>query len=328
MLSYILRRLGYTVVMVVVVSFVSFIIIDLPPGDALTQELARLQALGDRSAEETVAALRVRYGMDQPLLTRYWIWATHFVQGDFGQYFIYQRPVAELLGERFYLTLTLALATLLLTWMVAIPIGVYSAVKQYSLGDQIFTTISFIGLGTPGFLLALVVLFVAVVILNQDVIGLFSRDFQDAPWSLAKVWDLLKHLWVPALIACVTTSASFMRIMRGNLLETLGQPFVEAARARGLKNSTVIWKHAVRVAINPLIVILGSEQLPTIIAGNALIEWVLNLPTIGPLYINALIRQEMYMAGTVLVFFVLTIMIGSLLADLTLAALDPRIRLG
>ncbi len=328
MLSYILRRLGYAVVMVVVVSFVSFIIIDLPPGDALTQELARLQALGDRSAEQTVDALRVRYGMDQPLLTRYWIWATHFVQGDFGQYFTYQRPVSELLGERFYLTLILALATLLLTWMVAVPIGVYSAVKQYSLGDQIFTTISFIGLGTPGFLLAPVVLFVAVVILNQDVIGLFSAPFQDAPWSLAKVWDLLKHLWVPALIACVTTSASFMRIMRGNLLETLGQPFVEAARARGLKNSTVIWKHAVRVAINPLIVILGSEQLPTIIAGNALIEWVLNLPTIGPLYINALIRQEMYMAGTVLVFFVLTIMVGSLLADLTLAALDPRIRLG
>ncbi len=327
MLSYILRRLGYTLIMVVLVSFVSFIIIELPPGDALTQELARLQALGDKSAEESVNTLRVRYGMDQPLLTRYWIWATHFVQGDFGQYFLYRRPVSELIGERFYLTVILALATLVLTWMVAIPIGVYSAVKQYSLGDQIFTTISFIGLGTPGFLLALVVLFVAVVILNQDVIGLFSREFQDAPWSLAKVWDLLKHLWVPALIACVTNTASFMRIMRGNLLEMLGQPFVEAARARGLKNRTVIWKHAVRVAINPLIVILGSEQFPTIIAGNALIEWVLNLPTIGPLYINALIRQEMYMAGTVLVFLVMTIMIGSLLADLALAALDPRIRL-
>ncbi len=327
MLAYIVRRLGYAALMVVLVSFVSFIIIELPPGDALTQELQRLQALGDRSAEERVEKLRVRYAMDKPLLTRYWIWATNFVQGDFGHYFYYDRPVSELIGERLSLTITLVLATIALTWLVAIPIGVYSAVNQYSIGDQIFTTISFLGLGTPGFLLALIILFVSVVILDQDAVGLFSSEFRDAAWSLAKVWDLLKHLWVPALIACVTRAARLMRIMRGNLLETLGQPFVEAARARGLKNRSVTWKHAVRVAINPLIVILGTEEIHATIGSNMLVAWVLNLPTLGPLFMNALIRQEMYMAGTVLVFIVMTIMIGSLLADLTLAALDPRIRL-
>ncbi len=327
MLSYIMRRLGYALVMVVLVSFVSFLIIELPPGDFLTQKLAELQARGDRSAENRVAEYRARYGLDQPLLTRYWIWSTHFITGDFGESFKYERPVSELIGERLTMTVLLAVATLILTWLIAIPIGVYSAVKQYSLGDQIFTTISFIGLGTPGFLLALVVLFVAVVILNQDVVGLFSREFQDAPWSLARVWNLLQHLWVPALISSVTGAAGLMRIMRGNLLDTLGQPFVEAARARGLKNSTVTWKHAVRIAINPLIVILGSEAIPNIITGNALVAIVLNLPTIGPLFVEALQKQDMYMAGTCLVFFVLLLLIGNLLADLALAWADPRIRL-
>jgi peptide/nickel transport system permease protein len=322
-----MRRLGYALVMVVLVSFVSFLIIELPPGDFLTQKLAELQARGDRSAENRVAEYRARYGLDQPLLTRYWIWSTHFITGDFGESFKYERPVSELIGERLTMTVLLAVATLILTWLIAIPIGVYSAVKQYSLGDQIFTTISFIGLGTPGFLLALVVLFVAVVILNQDVVGLFSREFQDAPWSLARVWNLLQHLWVPALISSVTGAAGLMRIMRGNLLDTLGQPFVEAARARGLKNSTVTWKHAVRIAINPLIVILGSEAIPNIITGNALVAIVLNLPTIGPLFVEALQKQDMYMAGTCLVFFVLLLLIGNLLADLALAWADPRIRL-
>ena len=179
----------------------------------------------------------------------------------------------------------------------------------------------------PGFLLALLVLFFAMMVLKQEVGGLFSREFQDAPWTLAKVWDLLKHLWVPALISSVTGTAGLVRIMRGNLLETLGQPFVEASRARGLKNRTVTWKHAVRVAINPLIVILTSEALPSIVAGDALVATVLNLPTVGPLFVRALQVQDMFLAGTVLVFIVLMTMVGALIGDLTLAALDPRIRL-
>jgi peptide/nickel transport system permease protein len=327
MLSFLIRRIFYAIIMLVLVSFVSFIVIQLPPGDFLTQKIAELQARGDRSAELRVDEYRARYGLDEPLLTQYWLWASNFIKGDFGESFEYERPVAELLGQRFALSVLLALSTLLITWMIAIPLGVYSAVNQYSPGDQIITTISFLGLGAPGFLIALLVLYVAVVILGQDVVGLFSRDFQDAPWSLAKVWDLLKHLWVPALIGAVTGTAGLIRIMRGNLLDTLGQPFVEAARARGLKNRTVTWRHAVRMAINPLIVILGTEALPGIIGGNALVEIVLNLPTMGPLYINALLTQDMFMAGTVLVFIVLMILVGSIIADVVLAAMDPRIRL-
>ena len=327
MLAYIVRRLGYAAIMLVLVSFVSFLIIDLPPGDYLTQKMAELQAMGDRSAESRIEEYRVRYGLDKPLLARYVIWITNFVKGDFGESFAHEVPVRDLIGQRFAMTAVFAVASIILIWLIAVPIGVYSAVNQYSLGDQVFTSFSFLGIGTPPFMLAMIVLFVAVVIFDLDVIGLFSREFQDAPWSLAKVWDLLKHLWVPALISAVTESAGMMRIMRGNMLETLGQPFVEAARARGLKNTTVTWKHAVRIAINPLVVMLGGEQLPKILGGNALIAIVLNLPTISPMFVNALLTQDSYMAGTILVFLTLILLIGNLLSDLALSWIDPRIRL-
>lgn len=327
MLAYISRRLVYMAIMLVVVSFVSFLIIELPPGDFLTQKLAELQARGDRSAELRIDEYRVRYGLDKPLLERYWIWITHMVKGDFGDSFRFERPVTEIIGQRLGFSVILALSTILIVWVLAIPIGVYSATHQYSVGDQIFTTISFIGLGMPGFLLALIIMFFAMVVLGQEVGGLFSREFQNAPWSFAKVIDLLKHLWIPALISAVTGTASLIRIMRGNLLDTLGQPFVESARARGLKGNQVTWKHAVRVAITPLVVILGSESLPSIIAGDALVATVLNLPTVGPVYVDALTTQDMYLAGTVLIAFVGMTMLGNLVADLGLAALDPRIRL-
>jgi len=327
MLAYLIRRLGYSLIILVLVSFVGFLIIELPPGDYLTQKLSDLQARGDRSAEYRIDEYRARYGLDQPLLERYWIWISNFLTGDFGDSFEFERPVADLIGERLGLTMVLTLATLAFQWAIAIPVGIYSAVKQYTLGDQIVTTISFLGLGMPGFLLALILLFVAVVILDLDVLGLFSREYRDAPWTLGKVWDLLKHLWVPALIGCVTGAAGTIRIMRGNLLDVMGQPFVEAARARGLKNRTVILKHAVRIAINPLIVIAGSEHLPAIIGGNALVAIVLNLPTVGPMYVNALQVQDMYMGGTVLVFITLATLVGNLLADIGLAWSDPRIRL-
>ncbi|MXZ26334.1 MAG: ABC transporter permease [Caldilineaceae bacterium SB0665_bin_21] len=327
MLSYIIRRVGYSVVMLVLVSFVGFVIIELPPGDFLTQLLTELEGRGDRSAEDRVTELRLRYGLDIPLLPRYVKWATNFVRGDFGESFALERPVREVIAQRFWLTCALAVASILLVWIVAIPIGVFSATNQYSIGDQIFTTISFIGLGVPGFLLALLLLFYVVQFTDVDILGLFSREYRDAPWSFAKFVDLLKHLWLPALIGSITGTAGLIRIMRGNLLDTLGQPFVESARARGLKSRTVTWKHAVRMAINPLIVILGSEALPGIIVGNALVATVLNLPTIGPEFVRALQRQDMYLAGTTLVFFTLILLVGNLLADLALAWLDPRIRL-
>jgi peptide/nickel transport system permease protein len=326
MLSYLVRRLGYALVMVVLVSFVGFLIIELPPGDFLNQKMAELQARGDRSAENRIAEYRERYGLDRPLLERYWTWAINFVRGDFGESFEFERPVADLIWQRLGMTVILALATLILVWVIAIPLGVYSAVNQYSIGDQIITVTTFIGLGMPGFLLALITLFVVAIYLDQDVIGLFSREYQDAPWSWGKFVDLLKHLWMPALISAITGTAALIRIMRGNLLETLGQPFIEAARARGLKQRTVTWKHAVRIAINPLIVILGSEALPSIITGNALVAIVLNLPTIGPLFVSALRKQDMYMAGTCLVFFTALVLIGNLISDLALAWADPRIR--
>ena len=325
--SFIIRRVFYAIIMLIVVSFVSFIIISLPAGDFMDQKIAELQARGDQSASMRVDEYRERYGLDKPVLTQYWLWISNFVQGDFGISFEFDRPVRELIGQRFTLSIILSLATLILTWAIAIPLGVYSAVNQYSLGDQVVTAIAFIGLGIPGFLLALVILYIAVVVLGQDVVGLFSQKYLDAPWSLARVWDLLKHIWVPALIGAVTGTAGTIRIMRGNLLNTFGQAFIEAARARGLKQNSVIWRHAVRMAITPLIIILGTEALPGIIAGNLLVERVLNLPTIGPLYINALLSQDMYMAGTVLVLIVFLLLVGTLITDLVLAWTDPRIRL-
>jgi peptide/nickel transport system permease protein len=327
MLNYIIRRLAYAVIMVVLVSFVSFVIIKLPPGDFLTQKLAQLRARGDRSAEGQIETYRARYNLDKPFMWQYTNWAVNFLKGDFGESFEYERPVREMLGERVSMTIILGIATLIVVWMMAIPLGVFSAVKQYSIGDQIITTLSFLGLGMPGFLLALLILYFAITVLNVEATGLFSPDYVNAAWSWDRFVDLLKHLWIPALISAITGVGGLTRIMRGNLLETLGQPFVEAARARGLTNGTVIWKHAVRIAINPLIVILGSEAIPGIITGSGLVAVVLNLPTIFPLYIDSLRKLDMYMAGTCIVLLTLLTLIGNLLADITLAWADPRIRL-
>jgi peptide/nickel transport system permease protein len=327
MLSYLIRRLGYALIMVVLVSFVSFVLIKLPPGDFLTQKLAQLQSRGDRSAEDRIAQYRVRYGLDKSFWYQYSHWAVNFLRGDFGESFEFEKPVRDLLGERVTMTIVLAVSTLIVVWAIAIPLGVYAAVRQYSLADQLISGISFLGLGMPGFLFALLVLYFAITVLKIEASGLFSQAYVDAPWSLGRALDLLNHLWIPAIISAVTGAGGLIRIMRGNLLDTLGQPFVEAARARGLKSNTVIWKHAVRIAINPLIVILGSEAFPAIITGNALVSIVLNLPTIGPLYVDSLKKLDMYMAGTCIVFFTILLLAGNLFADLLLAWADPRIRL-
>jgi len=327
MLSFIIRRVAYAIVMVILVAFTTFVIIELPPGDYLTQKLEQLRARGDRSAENRIEEYRARYGLDKPFMWRFSNWAVHFLQGDFGDSFEFERPVRELLGERMTFTIILALATLIVTWAIGIPLGVYSATHQYSVADQIISVVSFIGLGIPGFLLALLVLYFAIVTLGMEATGLFSAEFVNAPWSTGRVVDLIKHLWIPALIAAITGTGGLIRIMRGNLLDTMGQPFVESARARGLKNRTVTWKHAVRIAINPLIVILGSEAFPSIITGSALVSIVLNLPTIGPLFVDSLRKLDMYMAGTCIVLFTILLLVGNLLADLALAWLDPRIRL-
>ncbi len=327
MVSYIVRRVFYALIMVVLVSFVSFIIIKLPPGDFLTQKLAQLRARGDRSAEGQIETYRKRYNLDKPFMWQYSNWAVNFLKGDFGESFEYERPVREMLGERVTMTIILGIASLVVVWILAIPLGVFSAVKQYSVGDQIITTLSFVGLGMPGFLLALLVLYYAITVLDVEATGLFSQAYVNAPWSWARFVDLMNHLWIPALISAITGVGGLTRIMRGQVLDTLGQPFVEAARARGLKNGTVIWKHAVRIAINPLIVILGSEAIPGIIGGGGLVSVVLNLPTIFPLFIDSLRKLDMYMAGTCIVLITVLTLVGNLLADLVLAWVDPRIRL-
>ena len=327
MVTYIVRRLLYAVVMLVLVSFASFVLINLPPTDFLAQKLVQLEARGDPSARGQIETYRKRYNLDKPFMWQYTNWAVNFLKGDFGESFEYERPVREMLGQRVTMTIILGVASLIVVWVLAIPLGVYSAVKQYSLGDQIITTLSFLGLGMPGFLLALLILYFAITKLNIEATGLFSQQYADAPWSGGRIVDLLKHLWIPALISAITGVGGLTRIMRGNLLETLGQPFVEAARARGLMNSTVIWKHAVRIAINPLIVILGSEAIPGIIGGAGLVSVVLNLPTIFPLFITSLIHLDMYLAGTCIVLITLLVLVGNLLADIALAWADPRIRL-
>jgi peptide/nickel transport system permease protein len=327
MVSYIIRRVFYALIMIVLVSFVSFFIIKLPPGDFLTQKLAQLRARGDRSAEGQIETYRKRYNLDKPFMWQYTNWAVNFLKGDFGESFEYERPVREMLGERVTMTIILGIASLVVVWILAIPLGVFSAVKQYSVGDQIITTLSFVGLGMPGFLLALLVLYFAITKLDIEATGLFSQAYVTAPWSWARFVDLMNHLWIPAIISAITGVGGLTRIMRGQVLDTLGQPFVEAARARGLKNGTVIWKHAVRIAINPLIVILGSEAIPGIIGGGGLVSVVLNLPTIFPLFIDSLRKLDMYMAGTCIVLITVLTLVGNLLADLVLAWVDPRIRL-
>jgi peptide/nickel transport system permease protein len=327
MVNYVIRRLIYAFIMLVLVSFASFVLINLPPTDFLQQKLIQLEARGDPSARGQIETYRKRYNLDKPFMWQYTNWAVNFLRGDFGESFEYERPVKDMLGERVNMTIILGIATLIVVWILAIPLGVYSAVKQYSLGDQIITTASFVGLGMPGFLLALLILYFAITKLNIEATGLFSQKYAAAPWSWGRFVDLLKHLWIPALISAITGVGGLTRIMRGNLLETLGQPFVEAARARGLMNNTVIWKHAVRIAINPLIVILGSEAIPGIIGGGGLVSVVLNLPTIFPLFITSLIHLDMYLAGTCIVLITFLVLAGNLLADLALAWADPRIRL-
>jgi peptide/nickel transport system permease protein len=325
MVAYLVRRALYGVVMLMLISVVGFAVIQAPPGDYLTTYIARLERQGDHSARMRINELKARYGLDKSIPEQYWIWISHFVRGDFGRSFAYEQPVAELLGQRMVLTIALTLATMLIEYTIAIPIGIFSATHQYSFWDQVFTTISFIGLGVPGFLLALVLLFVSTFSFGQSIGGLFSDKFVNAPWSLARVIDLLKHLWIPALITAVSGTAGTIRMLRANLLDILGQPFILAARARGLKERVVILKHAVRMAINPLVTVLGMS-LPGLISGTALVAMVLNLPEAGPLYLQALQSQDMFMAGTYLMFLSIMLVIGNLLADVALAWVDPRIR--
>lgn len=323
--AYIVKRLAQMVPLLIGISIISFAVINLPPGDFLTIRMLELEAMGDRTARAEMELWRTRFGLDRPLWQQYWLWISNFVRGDFGRSFDFEQDVRKLIGERLLLTVILAGATMLFTWVVAIPIGIFSATRQYSVGDHLFSFVAFIGMATPNFLLALLLMYIGVVHFGLSPGGLFSPEFVDAPWSIARVVDLLKNLWVPVVVLGTAGTAGLVRIMRGNLLDILGQAFVRTARAKGLREKIVVYKHAVRVAINPLITIAGW-QLPVIISGEAIVSVILNLPTNGPLFLRAILVQDMYLAGTFLVFGSLLLVVGNLLADVALALVDPRIR--
>lgn len=326
MLLYILKRLVAMVPTMIVISIVSFIIIQLPPGDFLTTLVAKMSEQGESVDSATLEALRLRYGLDEPWYVQYWKWISGIVlRGDFGQSFEWNRPVADLMWERMGMTAVVSLATLVFVWGVALPIGIYVAVKPYSLGDNTFTAIAFLGLAMPNFLFALIIMYVGSRVFDMSVGGLFSEEYQDAAWSLGKVWDFLGHLWVPVLVLGIDGVARMIRIMRANLLDELNKPYVEMARAKGLPEGRLLLKYPVRVALNPFVSTLGWE-LPTLVSGTVVVAIVLSLPLSGPLLLSALFAQDMYLAGSFILVMSLLTLVGTLLSDLLLAWLDPRVR--
>ena len=325
LLVYIARRILWAIPLLFAVSLIAFALITAPPGDYLTTFAATLAQSGDVVDEARLDALRERYGFDQPFIIQYFRWIGGVLQGDFGISFEWQQPVSQLIWERMALSVTLALATLMFTWAMALPIGIYSAVRKYSIGDYFFTTIGFIGLATPNFLFALVLMYVAVVHFGSDVSGLFSEQYQDAPWSLAKLGDLAAHIWIPVIILGTSATASLVRIMRANLLDELHRPYVTTARAKGLSEWRLILKYPVRIAINPFISTIGWA-FPQLISGAVITAFVLSLPTSGPLMLQALLAQDMYLAGAFILLLCCLSIVGMLVSDILLAVIDPRIR--
>lgn len=327
MMNYVARRLLFAIPTLIAISILSFVIIQLPPGDYLDQKIAQLeQQYGDSSSMAQADQLRKHYGLDKPLPVRYVKWVSGFVHGDFGESFRYEKPVNELIWERLAYTLMLSIGSLFFTYMMAIPIGIYSASHKYDWKDNTLTFLAFFGMSLPGFLIALLIIVAVYKIMGVPLFGLFSPFYMNqGAWSWGKLMDLINHLWVPLLVISVNGTAALVRVMRGNLLDVLGEPFVRTARAKGLKESVVLIKHASRIAINPLISMLGMS-LPDILSGTTIVSIVLNLPTVGPLLLQALQDEDMYLAGTIIVFMSMLLIIGNLLADIALAWVDPRIR--
>ena len=326
MLTYIARRIVLAIFTVWAVSVLAFIIIQLPPGDYITSYIAQMAATGSIVTEQEAENLRIQYGLDQPIYVQYCKWMVMIAQGNFGLSMEWRRPVVEVIGDRLWLTMIVSFAALLLTWVLALPIGIYSAVRQYSFGDYTFTFIGFIGLAVPNFLLALVILYFGFVFFDANIGGLFSVEYQDAPWSLAKVWDMAKHLPIPALILGLAGTAQQIRIMRANLLDELRKPYVVTARAKGLSEAKVIVKYPVRVALNPFASTIGY-LFPYIVSGSIIVSLVLGLPTVGPLLLKALIAQDMFLAGTIVLMLGVMTVVGTLISDIILVWIDPRIRL-
>ncbi|MCK5568575.1 MAG: ABC transporter permease [Spirochaetes bacterium] len=330
MLAYIIRRILYMIPTLILISIVSFIIIQLPPGDWVTSYAAQLRAQGTSASKEALEALRTHYGLDKPIYVQYFKWVSGFPRLDFGiAMSVHNAPVSELLGGRLLLTLIVSSLTLFFTLVIAIPIGIYSATHKYTVIDSFLSVIAFISLSMPPFLLALIFIFVPVFYFGaQTVGGLFSPEYIGQPLTWGKIIDLIKHLPTPVAVLTICGTggiAAFMRLMRANLLDILGEQYIQTGRAKGLKERVVIYKHAVRIAINPIISRIGVN-LPELFSGTIIVAIVLNLPTIGPLFYRGLIAQDMYLAGSILLVLAVILLFGNLAADIMLAWSDPRIR--
>ena len=327
MLAYLLRRLLLALVTIWAITVVTFVIIQLPPGDFVDAYVAQSAAMGSAITMEEAAALRQAYGLDQPLLVQYVKWLGLISRGEFGISFEFGRPVTEVIGDRLWLTILLSIGAIIVTWGIALPIGIYSAVRQYSWGDYFFTFVGFIGLAVPNFLLALIVMYLAFRWFGLNVGGLFSAEFELAPWSWARVWDLTKHLPLPVLILALSGTAQLVRIMRANLLDELRRPYVVTARAKGLPERRVILKYPVRAALNPFASTIGY-LLPFVVSGSIIVSVVLSLPTVGPLLLRSLVSQDMLLASSIILLLGVLTVVGTFLSDLLLMWIDPKIRQG
>lgn len=325
MIRFLLRRILLMIPTLLVVSLITFIIIQLPPGDYVSTTMASLASTGEPANMEKVELLRKQYGLDQPIAVQYIRWLGGMLTGDLGFSMLHQKPVGTLVWERLGMTTLIAVLSLLLAWVIALPIGIYSAVRQYGIVDYIATLFALIGTATPPFLMALVFLFLANRYLGVTLGGLFSEDFINAPWSAARVLDFLHHLWLPVIILAISATGGLMRTMRANLLDQMQMPYVETARAKGLPEWRVVLKYPARIAINPLISTIGW-MLPQMISAMVIVDVVLSLPTTGPLLITALLAQDMYLAGAIVMMMSVLTMFGTLISDVLLAWVDPRIR--
>jgi peptide/nickel transport system permease protein len=323
----VIRRLLIMIPTLLAISLVAFIIIQLPPGDYLTTVITNAAARGESIDPVEVARLERQYGLDQPIVVQYFDWLGGLLVGDWGYSFEYNRPVAELIWERVGWSFVISILSLLFVWLVAFPLGIFSAMRQHSWGDYITAFFGFIGLSTPDFLLALLLLYISFAWFNQSVGGLFSPEFIDAAWSFARFGDLLAHLWVPLVILGTNGIASMTRIMRANLLDELRKPYVTTARAKGLTEARLTMKYPVRIAVNPLVSSSGG-LLAGLISGEAIVAVVLSLPTTGPMLLNALKAQDMYLAASFIMLLSVLTTVGVLLSDIALACVDPRIRFG
>lgn len=325
MLVFIARRLLYAIFTVFAVSVIAFFIIELAPGSALTEEISRLRSQGNVVSTAQVEALEEAYGVNDPWLVKYGKWAGGMVQGDFGQSFSFREPVKDLIGSRLALSFALSLGAIIIAWSIAIPVGVYSATHRYTVGDNIITVIQFIGVAVPEFLLALGVMVVASKWFGLDVGGLNSNEFKNAPFTFDKFVDMLAHLWMPLVVIAVASTAWLTRVMRANLFDVLGQQYVQTARAKGVSERRVIWRHAVRNALHPLLMTFGTT-LSVLISGEAVISIVFALPTTGQALVQTLISKDTYVAATLLVFLSALLVLGNLISDIALAYVDPRVK--